>query len=53
MVPGVDEDVPVIAIIVNDLSAQTRELGLNRFFERINEPLQNCSFASVFHEMQA
>ena len=53
MVVRVDEDVPVIAVIVNDLRTQTRKLRLNRFFETLYEPFQNGPSARIFDEVQA
>ncbi|MNH32903.1 hypothetical protein D3C79_933760 [compost metagenome] len=53
MIAGIDEDIPVIAVIVNDLCTQSRKLRLNGFFETFYEAFQNGPSARIFHEVQA
>ncbi|MNX73915.1 hypothetical protein D3C86_1053320 [compost metagenome] len=53
MIVRVDEDVPVIAVIVNDLRTQTRKLRLDVLFEAFNEAFQNGPSARIFHKVQA
>ncbi|MNE55995.1 hypothetical protein D3C80_1508690 [compost metagenome] len=53
MVCVVDQNIPVIGIIMNDLRAQTRKFGLNKGFKASDETIKQCSFVGIVYEMQA
>ncbi|MNN58452.1 hypothetical protein D3C81_1735000 [compost metagenome] len=53
VIAGIDEDVPVVAVIVNDLGTQARKPGLDLLFEGLDEALQNRPFGRVLDEVQA